>query len=77
MVFTLTNHGGRTIIKKTGSITAFLLTLCLVKERGSSVEIRIPIFGARFNPIFCLSDVIFQPFPDLTPETVRKQNKGG
>ncbi len=33
MVFTLTNHGGRTIIKKFGSIIAFLLTLCLVKER--------------------------------------------
>jgi hypothetical protein len=44
---------------------------------GSSIEIRIPIFGTRFNPIMCPTDVIFQPFPDLTPETVRKQKKGG
>ena len=44
---------------------------------GASIEIRIPILGTRFNLIFCFTDVILQPFPELTPETARKQNKGG
>jgi len=33
MIFRLTNRGGRTIIKNIGSMTAFPLTLRLVKER--------------------------------------------
>ena len=46
------------------------------KGTGSSIDVRIPIFGTRFNPIFWHLDVNLQPFPELTPETVQKQKKG-
>jgi len=77
MVFTLTNHGGRIIIQKYRFNYSLPVDRLSCEGTGSSIEIRIPIFGTRFNPIMCPTDVILQPFPELTPETVRKQKKGG
>ena len=75
-MFSLTDKDGQTRI--TISVQDRLPVDPLSREgTGSSIEIRIPIFGTRFDLISCLTDVIFQPFPDLIPETVRKQKKGG
>ena len=62
MVFTLTNHRDRTIVYRYGFNCLLPIDPLSCEGTGSSIEIRIPILGTRFNPIFHFTGVIFSPF---------------